>query len=324
MKTENTTLHAVKALACFSIVTLHFLLPGEFGDFYQIVARFAVPFFMMLSGYFSFHISREKVKSRLKQMLLLTAGSFLFYGAVHVINLTAREGLAEKLAELKATDFIDFFLFNSPKELIGSAGTPTWYLLAISYIYLLYLLFYKHFHHLSTFGVSLLLLAAAFCIEFSTDNEFYYRNFLFLGFPFFIAGMQFARYRERILSYQLSAVQKWGLGLGIAGMILLEYRFIGTEYDLYPSTLFLSSAIFLYAIRNSRNINIPILNNIAKKYATMIYIIHPFIIFLFRLLMPRNTVYSFGVFIIFLLSYLMSIGCQKIVKPMVYNAVAAR
>lgn len=78
MKTENTTLHAVKALACFSIVSLHFLMPGEFGVFYQIVARFAVPFFMMLSGYYSFNISREKVKYRLKQMLLLTSLVFCF------------------------------------------------------------------------------------------------------------------------------------------------------------------------------------------------------------------------------------------------------
>ena len=87
MKTENTTLHAVKALACFSIVSLHFLLPGEFGVFYQIVARFAVPFFMMLSGYFSFNISRKKVKYRLKQMLLLTIASLIFYSIVHFIDL---------------------------------------------------------------------------------------------------------------------------------------------------------------------------------------------------------------------------------------------
>ena len=73
---------------------------------------------------------------------------------------------------------------------------------------------------------------------------------------------------------------------------------MGTGHDLYPSTLLSSSAIFLYAIRNGTNIDVPILNNIAKRYATMIYIIHPFIIFIFRQLMPRNDIYSFGFFII--------------------------
>ena len=87
--------------------------------------------------------------------------------------------------------------------------------------------------------------------------------------------MQFAKHRDRILAYDLSSVRKWAISLGIAGLILLEYCFMGTEYDLYPSTLLSSSAIFLYAVRNGTNIDIPILNNIAKKYATMIYIIHP-------------------------------------------------
>ena len=112
--------------------------------------------------------------------------------------------------------------------------------------------------------------------------------------------------------------------MGIAGLILLEYCFMGTEYDLYPSTLLSSSAIFLYAVRNGTDIDIPILNNIAKKYATMIYIIHPFIIFIFRSIMPRNTIYSFGFFIIFLLSYLLSIAFQKAIRPRLISALPAQ
>ena len=324
MKTENTTLHAFKVLACFSIVSLHFLMPGEFGVFYQIVARFAVPFFMMLSGYFSFNISKDKVKYRLKQMLLLTAASLMFYTIVHFVDLVLTRELTEKMAAINLSDFADFFLFNSPRDLIGSAATPTWYLLAISYIYGLYLLFYKHFHRFRTLALSLILLLLAFFIEFNTSSTLYYRNFLFLGLPFFIIGMQFARYRERILSYDCSSISKWAFGLGIVTLIMLEYGFIGTDYDLYPSTLFLSTAIFLYAVRNARNIDIPILNNIAKKYATMIYFIHPFIIFLFRQLMPRNGLYSFGFFIILLLSYLLSVAFQKAIRSRLISVLPAQ
>ncbi len=324
MKTENTTLHAVKALACFSIVSLHFLLPGEFGVFYQIVARFAVPFFMMLSGYYSFNISRGKVKYRLKQMLLLTIASLIFYSIVHFIDLVLSGELAEKIATIDLSDFADFFFFNSPRDLIGPAATPTWYLLAISYIYGLYLLFYKYFHRLTSFGVSLILLALAFCIEFNTNSTLYYRNFLFMGLPFFIMGMQFAKHRERILAYDLSSARKWAISLSIVGLILLEYCFMGTEHDLYPSTLLSSSAIFLYAIRNGTNIDVPILNNIAKRYATMIYIIHPFIIFIFRQLMPRNGIYSFGFFIILLLSYLLSVAFQKAIRPRLISVLPAQ
>ena len=264
------------------------------------------------------------VKYRLKQMLLLTIASLIFYSFVHFIDLVLSGELAEKMATIDLSDFADFFFFNSPRDLIGPAATPTWYLLAISYIYGLYLLFYKYFHHLTTFGVSLILLALAFCIEFNTNSTLYYRNFLFMGLPFFIMGMQFAKYRERILAYDLSSAREWAIGLGIIGLILLEYCFMGTEHDLYPSTLLSSSAIFLYAIRNGTNIDVPILNNIAKRYATMIYIIHPFIIFIFRQLMPRNDIYSFGFFIILLLSYLLSVAFQKVISPRIISLLPAQ
>ena len=144
-----------------------------------------------------------------------------------------------------------------------------------------------------------------------------------MGLPFFIMGMQFAKYRERILAYDLSSARKWAISLSIVGLILLEYCFMGTELDLYPSTLLSSSAIFLYAIRNGTNIDVPILNNIAKRYATMIYIIHPFIIFIFRQLMPRNGIYSFGFFIILLLSYLLSMAFQKVIRPRIISLLPA-
>ena len=256
-------------------------------------------------------------------MLLLTIASLIFYSIVHFIDLVLSGELAEKMATIDLSDFANFFFFNSPRDLIGPAATPTWYLLAISYIYGLYLLFYKYFHRLTTFGVSLILLALAFCIEFNTNSTLYYRNFLFMGLPFFIMGMQFAKHRERILAYDLSSVRKWAISLGIAGLILLEYCFMGTEHDLYPSTLLSSSVIFLYAIRNGTNIDVPILNNIAKRYATMIYIIHPFIIFIFRQLMPRNDIYSFGFFIILLLSYLLSMAFQKVIRPRIISLLPA-
>lgn len=323
MKRENTTLYAIKAVACFSIVSLHFLLPGDFGDFYQIIARFAVPFFLMLSGYYSLGISREKVARRLRQMLALTAGSLAFYGLVHLVHLLVTDGLAAKWAGLTWTDLLDFLVFNSPKGLLGSASTPVWYLLAISYIYGLYLVFYKSFQRWATLRTAFVLLGLAFVVEYFTGNEFHYRNFLFMGLPFYILGLQFARYQEQILAYRLSLAQKWGLVLGTAGLVLLEYRLIGTDYDLYPSTIVMASAVFLYAIRNADRVNIPLLNSLAKHYATMIYIIHPFIIFLFRNLMPRNEIYSFGLFIIFPLSCLLSISVQKYIKPLVLGSAQA-
>jgi brp/blh family beta-carotene 15,15'-monooxygenase len=34
---DNTTLHAIKVLACFSVVSLHIGLPGKVGAVYQLL-----------------------------------------------------------------------------------------------------------------------------------------------------------------------------------------------------------------------------------------------------------------------------------------------
>ena len=48
---DNTTLHAIKTLACLSVIAIHIWLPGKIGAVYQIIARFAVPMFFLISGF---------------------------------------------------------------------------------------------------------------------------------------------------------------------------------------------------------------------------------------------------------------------------------
>ena len=62
---DNTTLHAIKTLACFSVVAIHIWLPGKIGAVYQIIARFAVPMFFLISGFYSYNISKSKIQQRI-------------------------------------------------------------------------------------------------------------------------------------------------------------------------------------------------------------------------------------------------------------------
>jgi len=64
---DNTTLHAIKTLACFSVVAIHIWLPGKIGAVYQIIARFAVPMFFLISGFYSYNISKSKIQQRIKR-----------------------------------------------------------------------------------------------------------------------------------------------------------------------------------------------------------------------------------------------------------------
>lgn len=70
--TYNSTLHAIKVLACFSVVAIHIWLPGKIGAFYQIISRFAVPMFFLISGFYSYNISKNRIKKIFRLILRST------------------------------------------------------------------------------------------------------------------------------------------------------------------------------------------------------------------------------------------------------------
>ena len=50
---RNTTLELMKLLASYAVVFIHVLFYGRFGIIVDAIARFAVPFFFLVSGFFS-------------------------------------------------------------------------------------------------------------------------------------------------------------------------------------------------------------------------------------------------------------------------------
>ena len=49
---RNKSLDAVKAIAACLVVCIHVSFPGQAGQLVKVLARCAVPFFFMVSGYF--------------------------------------------------------------------------------------------------------------------------------------------------------------------------------------------------------------------------------------------------------------------------------
>ena len=61
VREKNQRLNIVKAIACASVIVLHCPFPGIVGKILYGFARFAVPFFFMVSGYFVYADDAEKV-----------------------------------------------------------------------------------------------------------------------------------------------------------------------------------------------------------------------------------------------------------------------
>lgn len=52
---RNKSLDAVKAIAACLVVCIHVSFPGQAGQLVKVLARCAVPFFFMVSGYFCYY-----------------------------------------------------------------------------------------------------------------------------------------------------------------------------------------------------------------------------------------------------------------------------
>ncbi len=61
---KNDCLNVWKAAAAFSVVLIHCRFPGDAGMAAKAAARFAVPFFFMISGYFSYGKGKETIRRR--------------------------------------------------------------------------------------------------------------------------------------------------------------------------------------------------------------------------------------------------------------------
>ena len=56
MRSRNFNIDALRLLAVFGVIVLHFGLPGLLRNPGEVFFRFSVPFFFMVSGYFCLNV----------------------------------------------------------------------------------------------------------------------------------------------------------------------------------------------------------------------------------------------------------------------------
>ena len=66
---RNKSLDAVKAIAACLVVCIHVSFPGQAGQLVKVLARCAVPFFFMVSGYFCYYQNCNASKRILSKIL---------------------------------------------------------------------------------------------------------------------------------------------------------------------------------------------------------------------------------------------------------------
>lgn len=280
MSMRNKVLDAAKAIAAYSVVLLHVRFPGKTGELINALARFAVPFFFMVSGYFCFKTREEAVLKRMpgkvKHILLLIGISFPFYilwGCIQ--NIIKGKNAAEWLREIAAWPHVkDFFIYNSS----SAVKSHLWFLPALLYCYVIFWIIAKlKAYKPAYFLIPVLLTVHVWMDEgrFLLENSFRvmeFRNYLFTGLPFFLLGHLIHRQQE-ILKKRLSGFLCLLLVLLGALITITEFFMIG-RMELYIGSIFMSAGIFLFAVL-CPGLSVPaFLERVGENDTLYIYILH--------------------------------------------------
>ena len=291
----NFTLYLFEVLASCFVVFIHCKFPGTFGLCVDATARFAVPFFFMISGFFlcceetEIAEFRKKVRKKLFRTCILLGISFLTFFAIRIIIcLKNNNSVLDYLcASFSLKKFLMFLFFNQP-----FISTHNWFLLSLIICYSFVLIFAKFFIRNNTLIKLAPLLVI--CIYFfrmlmsifqptlfglNLSNENIYHAWWNSGLVFVSCGILI---KKIILKRPFST--RCTLIMFISSLLLMVIEGVLISYYIAPMTYYLFSIAFCFSIfvLSSKwpKIYTFVLFERIGNWTRWVYIFHPaFIIF---------------------------------------------
>lgn len=273
---KNMTLEVLKLGASYMVIFIHVLFSGTAGLIVDALARFAVPLFFLISGFFSYGISAEKIKKRIAH----TASLIVFASAFHTCFNMAM--IWVKNSGKAVWEYLSGYL--APKALFKlvvlnepiSSG-HLWYLFAILYVYLIFLCLTKfHVDEKYIFTAALILMALhiilgeGLSIGGAKISIQLVRNFLLMGFPFFVMGLFVKKYENKLRSI----ANKWLVIMLVLGSVeaALSCLLFGSN-EFYVGSVFVVIALNVVFIKYS-DLRYPRFVEALAGCSVYIYIFH--------------------------------------------------
>lgn len=278
-----------------------------------------MPIFFLISGFYSYKNTKEKIKKKIIHITKLLVITSLLYALWNVIlmkfNYISIKGFFVSLIDIK--EIIKFVFFNN-----NPFRTHLWFLSALVCCYIVYYIYNfiknKMLDRINSI-LSIILLILYVIISFNymrfdISKIFIIRNFIFVGFPFFIIGNNINKFNiiEKIRNKSLIFASSISFIC-----LIIETNLYRSE--LYLSNIFLAIIIFLLCIKNPICSKHKFLAEIGEKYSLYIYAFHPMYKDILNFI--YDILYISSEFIIFLkpifliiISIVLSILLEKILK----------
>ena len=283
---RNQTLECFKLIASVFVVFIHINFPNRFGALMTCLARFAVPLFFTISGYFSYQTESNRLIKRighnLKLLLLGTAVYFIWYS--FFLFWTGNDVRGFFVSSIPNTDLLSRLIVINTVPY----GSHLWFLPALALSYGILWGYLRFFEDKSVTYQPLYLVSTVLMILQLTFGEFFtaagmeipiyaYRNAFFCGLPFLTLGIFLREYQDRIFRVFSLTTGKLALAI-IATMAFsaMEWHGIGT-CEMYLGTILAVPAMILFAASHPTVSRHPVAERIISKLgsvSTGVYLLH--------------------------------------------------
>lgn len=287
----------VKAFACIFIVLIHCRFPGYIGNIFRTIAKFGVPFFFMIAGYFflygkEHYYDESKTKKKIIHIIKIIIVAELFYFLFTIFMIKVMNQVYDYKEIFNIYNIAKLVIANSP--LIYS---HLWFLGALLYCYIFSWVMKNHIRGVWKKSVICILM---FCftimseilpkigIKVMVSNIVVYNIFIFRALPFYLLGIWLRENDERLVELICKTNRKKIYSFIIIGfMISIVERVIFVESQFYVGTYIAIILIFLICMAYPQGYNTKI-QYIGKELSMYVYIIHISIMEIFEINYPKE------------------------------------
>lgn len=318
-KQINYSLNFLKTICIFAVICIHcmFYKTGPIGASIDALSRFAVPVFFLISGFYSYYKDNDKAIYKYKTRIIRLIKLIIISNVVYFIFFTITRyhwDIFKYITKIMNKPLIDYIVFN-----LSPTASLLWFLQALLYCYIIFLILCKinfKFEKLYVL-IPILLIINLLLGEIGHVLNFkfsllYSRNFLFMGLPFFILGYMIHD-KQEIITNKISNDFILLSILPLCALTVVETLLTGKS-ELYIGSIFLSSLLFIWCIKNPDTLKFDITEWIGGKLYILMYVLHYLIIQVLKL----NLGY-FNPIIIFIVTAIVSSAIYWIIQELKNN-----
>ncbi len=285
---RNKKIDCMKLIASCFVVFIHVVFPGKMGIVVRSIARFAVPLFFCISGYYTYGLTAHAIKKRIIYIIKLqifASGLFLLWGLWKSVVLYNSLPL-QYLKDVFCIKTVGLYIVDQINPFSGHL----WYLSAIMVCYMILFVYvviatdsdgntkYKYLYFIAFSFLSVMIFICNYIYIDSnyTIHHKTFRNGLYIGFPFVVLGLFVKQYKDVLLTRLKWNLKKGNLIIcgGVVASIIQEFALGKTEL---PMGMFVVVPSIMLILISDDVADPPISNTFSKMLSDIsltVYIVH--------------------------------------------------